>query len=641
MTNKEYALQYALKKWPVFPVYPIVDGKCSCNKKDCRTPGKHPLWHKDDLLHGHNSATTDLKQVETWWDRWPNANIGMPTGKRSGIVVLDIESRDNGFENAQKIVSKDKIMGTFVNQSGGGGIHAFYTYNEIIVKKIKVLPGVDILGDGIYVLLPPSNHISGNSYFNINDNVIAPLPQSLVNYNKEDKKSPINQKDWEKTLYEGERDAFLTRLAGKLARANLPKTQILEILQGHDLKRCSPSLGTKIIEKIVNSIYETHQRNYSETTVNVNFKVLNFEEFVDEFWDKSIEWQIKDWLPVATTGIIGGDPGTRKTFALIDLATAIITKRKFLNKFDVLRTGKVLFVNQEDFPAILLQRMALTFNPGKPTLNNGLLKLKHLPYDLLTQKFFTHVDQELKLNNIKSIEALEKSLIKNNFGWGDIVIIDPLYSIASADDYMMKAANDLLVLKKMRNDYGCTFLLAHHLGKTKADGKRARDSLWGSIFINAWLETGIEFERTDYDNIINAHRHFKMLGAVNPYQINFNINPFSYDIKVKELIEPKKHINIHTKQKDLFTTKYTDDEIKVMRFINESTSKSIAEISRKTAVSKTIINNIIELFEVTKKQGYYQFPIDITPIILEDVLDDEIEDEEEKENESLIEEYFS
>src|SRR5215831_11955964 len=66
------ALQYAFGNMPVFPV----------GRSD-----KHPL-----CVHGLNDATIDEAQIRAWWRQYPHAMIGIATGPRAGIWVLDVDS---------------------------------------------------------------------------------------------------------------------------------------------------------------------------------------------------------------------------------------------------------------------------------------------------------------------------------------------------------------------------------------------------------------------------------------------------------------------------------------------------------------------------------------------------------------------
>src|SRR5580765_283345 len=83
----EAAVEYARHGWHVFPIYEIRgDGSCACDKQDCGSPGKHPR-----ILNGFQGSTNDIETVTAWWQRWPLANVGVATGRRSGLVVVDVD----------------------------------------------------------------------------------------------------------------------------------------------------------------------------------------------------------------------------------------------------------------------------------------------------------------------------------------------------------------------------------------------------------------------------------------------------------------------------------------------------------------------------------------------------------------------
>ena len=86
-TLPKAALAYARRGVPVFP---------------CEPGAKRPLTR-----NGHWDATTDRRAIERWWRRQPSANIGLPTGKKSGIVVLDVDVDDGGLESLAKLEGED------------------------------------------------------------------------------------------------------------------------------------------------------------------------------------------------------------------------------------------------------------------------------------------------------------------------------------------------------------------------------------------------------------------------------------------------------------------------------------------------------------------------------------------------------
>lgn len=88
------ALEYGQRGWPIIPLWwPLADGRCACNTPNCDNAGKHPL-----ISNWPSRGTTDLGQISKWWKQWPEANIGMITGKKTGLLLLDIDLKDDGPE---------------------------------------------------------------------------------------------------------------------------------------------------------------------------------------------------------------------------------------------------------------------------------------------------------------------------------------------------------------------------------------------------------------------------------------------------------------------------------------------------------------------------------------------------------------
>ena len=81
------ALAYARRGVPVFP---------------CEPDGKRPLTY-----NGFWDATADPRRIRDWWSRWPTANVGLPTGERSDLLVLDVDSRGGGFESLAVLERKN------------------------------------------------------------------------------------------------------------------------------------------------------------------------------------------------------------------------------------------------------------------------------------------------------------------------------------------------------------------------------------------------------------------------------------------------------------------------------------------------------------------------------------------------------
>lgn len=152
------ALWYARRGYPVFPLHSVDErGRCSCGA-ECGRAGKHPR-----IPNGHGGATTDEGRIRRWWSRWPDANIGIPTGERSGLLVLDIDA--HGFTSLDGLEEEHgQLPETLTVKTGGGGMHVYLKYppgSGIRNSAGRVGLGLDLRGEGGYVVAPPSRTDKG------------------------------------------------------------------------------------------------------------------------------------------------------------------------------------------------------------------------------------------------------------------------------------------------------------------------------------------------------------------------------------------------------------------------------------------------------------------------------------------------
>ena len=114
-------------------------------------PGKKtPL-----IPNWQNEGTWDEATIREWWRKWPNANIGILTGRyRDGyFIVLDFDPRNGGdwWDEVGEAVLPD----TWVVHTPSGGRHFYYRTDELL-RGEKLPDGVDLKGEGGYVVAPPS-----------------------------------------------------------------------------------------------------------------------------------------------------------------------------------------------------------------------------------------------------------------------------------------------------------------------------------------------------------------------------------------------------------------------------------------------------------------------------------------------------
>ena len=161
------ALGYAkLLKWKVFPLHHIEDGQCSCRNAECKNPGKHPRWKKGLIENGLKAATSEEKKIRRFWALWPDANIGIATGSASGFWVLDVDTKDDGPASLEELTNAyGDLPETVEAITGSGGSHYLFAHEEGIQNQAsQIAKGLDIRGEGGYIVASPSIHISGKTY---------------------------------------------------------------------------------------------------------------------------------------------------------------------------------------------------------------------------------------------------------------------------------------------------------------------------------------------------------------------------------------------------------------------------------------------------------------------------------------------
>ncbi len=155
----ECALQFGGRKWCVFPLHSVRDGQCTCGRDCGKNAGKHPR-----VKGGFKAATTDAHQIDAWWRKWPDANIGIATGTVSGLIVIDIDGAD-GLGALKSLVAQHGTLPRTAIVKTARGWHVYFSMPAMCAPiPCSTGGGLDVRGDGGYVVAPPSRHASGHVY---------------------------------------------------------------------------------------------------------------------------------------------------------------------------------------------------------------------------------------------------------------------------------------------------------------------------------------------------------------------------------------------------------------------------------------------------------------------------------------------
>jgi hypothetical protein len=189
------ALDYAAFGWRVVPNHHLENGQCSCGKQPGKcNPGKHPRYRKDDLPNGISDGTTDAGLITRWWQRWPKANIGICTGKDSGIWVLGPDGPEGIEALAELVHHYGALPRTPTAKSGSDGRHYVFRWPAsggiINAQNHRDVP-IDIRGEGGQFIAAPSRNKNGAYIWEIGPDEceLADAPDWLPDWCRAKKKS--------------------------------------------------------------------------------------------------------------------------------------------------------------------------------------------------------------------------------------------------------------------------------------------------------------------------------------------------------------------------------------------------------------------------------------------------------------------
>ena len=239
---KEWALYYASLGLAVFPVKPH---------------GKAPLTE-----HGCKDASWEEAQIERWWARWPSAGIGIATGEASGgLLVIDLDvDEEKGVDGRETLRRWETEHGplpgdTWLSITGRGGYHYFYRVNRETKNRAGLYEGVDIRGDGGYIVAPPSIHQNGRAYEWEQGPEDVPLAEAdgnvwsfLSGKSFEDLGRPFEVPE---QIPEGERTNTLVRLLCSQQAKGLSDAAIRAAVRAENEAKCSPPLTDEELEKTI------------------------------------------------------------------------------------------------------------------------------------------------------------------------------------------------------------------------------------------------------------------------------------------------------------------------------------------------------------------------------------------------------
>ena len=226
--HAEYALGYAERGWPVLPL-----------------TGKKPAIKGG--VHGARRDKSFIKQ------RFANgSNIGIQTGKQSGIIVIDIDPRNGGDATFSDLITEHGVIPeTLQAITGGNGYHLFFNYPGVKLRG-KLGDGIDVKSDGGYVVAPPSVHPDTKQrYAWRKDYAIADMPVWML----EMLTQPLTKREaTSEAIPAGKRNTTLFEIGTAMKKKGASANKIMTRLLEDNCLHCQPPLPDEEVHAIAESV---------------------------------------------------------------------------------------------------------------------------------------------------------------------------------------------------------------------------------------------------------------------------------------------------------------------------------------------------------------------------------------------------
>lgn len=317
---------------------------------------------------GLTRASSDVAVVAEWWRRWPDANIGIRTGSASGYVVLDVDV-PAGLRSLAELERRHGKLDTATVLTGSGGRHLWFRHpgREIRNSAGALGVGLDVRGDGGYVVVPPSVHESGNAYKWTRELAAATeFPAALLDDSARRRNGRADPVD--ETIPEGRRRQELLSGAGTLRRRGLNSREILAALAAVN-ERCVPPLPQAELERLASDVAGRYQPaensfpppidkerggNETESGGELPFAAL---ATTIEAVPPEPAWLVRGYLAPSAITLLAGRPKVGKSTLAFALLAAISAAAEFAG----LETGAagILLLTEERRDTLAAKARAL------------------------------------------------------------------------------------------------------------------------------------------------------------------------------------------------------------------------------------------------------------------------------------------
>ncbi len=440
--------------------------------------GKKPLipWTE----YQHRRAARDER--EEWKKRFPGCNWGLVTGKVSGLVALDFDG-----EGGMALRKAKNVFGAVPTNLTGKGCHCLFRRPDREIRNgARLLPGLDVRGEGGYVVIPPSIHPSGKRYeWQVPPWMVDELPEipewvwPLVEKAGSAPASPArvaHPDGLPPGVGKGARNQTTASLAGRYLNKGLSAEETATVLLAWNRKN-SPPLPDEEIRRVVFSIARREREKGPALEVMDGGELAT----ADLAPPKML---IEPFFPEGGKAILAGPGGGLKSTLALNVAYCHAGGLPLFGQFHTTQ-GRAVYVDAENPQSLAKWRQA--------KITSGL----HVPSAGVT---FVFPPKKLDLAVQRNRDEICRIVDAKK---ATLIVLDSFLALCTLrnENDNTEVRNFLELLGEIPKATGASVLVLDHSGKPSAEKVRAGITMTprGASAKHDWADLVMTFERRDHE----------------------------------------------------------------------------------------------------------------------------------------------
>ncbi len=229
------------------------------------------------------------------------------------------------------------------------------------------------------------------------------------------------------------------------------------------------------------------------------------------------KWLVDKLIPSAGITIISGDPGSYKTWLLMEIARCVSQGEKLFGTFDCTQ-GNVLVIDEENNTRLLKERYALL---GVKADASIFLSIRN--------SFQVETDMDDLLNLVK-----EKQI--------KLVCIDSLVRIHGKEENVAGQMAEVFAFLSQLTALGVTVIMTHHLKKASAGTSNA--DLRGSSDILAAIDCHLAVRKTKLSSsLVISQSKMRVATEMSPISLSIGSDANKFQFAIDSFLEPEKSVH--------------------------------------------------------------------------------------------------